>query len=91
MKEHEDLAPDLSGDLGVSSERVDPDGGVQDTGTTGSAQGRTSGATPTYPDEEIPTPDTTEPGVPRDELAENPAEVPSHPFDPAKNPGHSHG
>lgn len=87
----EDLAPDLSGDMGVSSERVDPEGGVQGTGTTGPTQGRTSGASPTYPDEEVPTPDTTTPGVPDDELAENPADVPSHPLDPAKNPGHSHG
>ena len=38
-----------------------------------------------------PTPGTTTPGVPEDELAENPADVPSHPLDPAKNPGHSHG
>lgn len=87
----EQLAPDLSGDMGVSSERVDPTGGVEGTGTTGPAQGRTSGMAPTYPDEEVPTPGTTEPGVPEDELTENPAEVPSHPLDPAKNPGHSHG
>ena len=87
----EELAPDLSGDMGVSSERVDPRGGVQGTGTTGPTQGRTSGASPTYPDEEIPTPKTTTPGVPEDELDENPAEVPSHKSDPARNPGHSHG
>lgn len=91
MKEHEDLAPDLSGDMGVSSERVDPADGVEGTGTTGPTQGRTSGASPTYPDEEIPTPGTSTPGVPEDELTENPAEVPGHPLDPAKNPGHSHG
>lgn len=53
MREHDDLTPDLSGDMGVSSERVDPEGGVQDTGTTGSTKGRTSGATPTHPDEEV--------------------------------------
>ena len=29
----EQLAPDLSGDMGVSSERVDPTGGVEGTGT----------------------------------------------------------
>lgn len=77
MKEHEELTPDLSGDMGVSSERT--------------AGGRTSGTAPTHPDEEIPTPTTTTPGVPDDELTENPASVPEHPFDPARNPGHSHG
>jgi hypothetical protein len=87
----EDLAPDLSGDLGVSSERVDPTGGVQGTGTTGPTQGRTAAATPTYPGEEVPTPRTTVPGVPDDELTENPADVPSHELDPERNPGHSHG
>ena len=85
----EQLAPDLSGDMGVSSERVDPTGGVQGTGTTGPAQGRTSGMAPTYPDEEIPTPRTTTPGMPEDELEENPAEVPPHPFDTSRNPGSS--
>lgn len=85
----EELVPDLSGEMGVSSERVDPEGGVQDTGTTGPTQGRTSGATPTHPDEEIPTPNTTTPGMPEDELEENPAEVPPHPFDTTRNPGSS--
>ena len=94
MKDHDDhvaeeLVPDLSGEMGVSSERVDPEGGVQDTGTPGSAQGRTSGATPTHPGEEIPTPNTTTPGMPEDELEENPAEVPPHPFDTSRNPGSS--
>lgn len=87
----EELAPDLSGDLGVSSGRVDPTGGVQGTGSTGATQGRTDAMTPTYPDEEVPTPGTTEPGVPREELDHNPAEVPSHEVDISKNPGHSHG
>jgi hypothetical protein len=91
VKEHDDLVPDLSGDMGVSSERVDPDGGVEGTGTTGSTQGRTSGAAPTYPDETVPTPGTTEPGRPREERDDNPADVPAHASDPASNPGHSHG
>lgn len=91
MKEHDDLGPDLSGDMGVSSERVEAEGGIEGTGSPASTRGRTSGASPTHPDEDIPTPGTTEPGVPEDELTENPADVPSHPSDPARNPGHSHG
>jgi hypothetical protein len=87
----EDLVPDLSGDMGVSSERVDPAGGVQGTGSTASTLGRASGASPTYPGEDVPTPATTTPGVPDDELTENPADVPSHELDPERNPGHSHG
>lgn len=86
-----ELAPDLSGDLGVSSERVDPTGGVQGTGSTGGARGRAAGTTPTHPGEDVPTPTTTEPGVPDAEREENTAEVPSHLIDPARNPGHSHG
>jgi hypothetical protein len=39
----------------------------------------------------VPTPATTTPGVPEDELTENPADVPSHELDPERNPGHSHG
>jgi hypothetical protein len=87
----DDLAPDLSGDLGTSSERTDPSGGVQGTGTPASAQGATSGATETHPGEEIPEVHPVQPGDPAVELDENPAEVPSHVSDPARNPGHSHG
>ena len=87
----DDLAPDLSGDLGTSSERTDPDTGVEGTGSPASAQGRTSGATATHPGEDVPQVRPVEPGDPEDELVENPAEVPSHVSDPSRNPGHSHG
>jgi hypothetical protein len=87
----DDLAPDLSGDLGTSSERTDPAEGVEGTGTPASAQGSTSGATATHPDEEVPQVHPVQPGDPASELDENPAEVPSHVSDPASNPGHSHG
>ena len=87
----DDLAPDLSGDLGTSSERTDPDGPVEGTGTLASAQGSTSGATETHPGEEIPQVHPVRPGDPDSELDENPADVPSHVSDPARNPGHSHG
>lgn len=86
----DDLAPDLSGDLGTSSERTDPSHGVEGTGTLASSQGRTSGATETHPDEEVPEVHPVQPGDPADELDENPAEVPSHLSDPSRNPGHSH-
>ena len=87
----DDLAPDLSGDLGTSSERTDPSRGVEGTGTPASAQGSTSGATETHPGEEIPEVHPVQPGDPTGELDENPAEVPSHVSDPTRNPGHSHG
>ena len=74
----DELAPDLSGDLGTSSERTDPDG-------------RTSGATATHPGEAIPEVHPVQPGDPADELEENPADVPGHVSDPARSPGHSHG
>jgi hypothetical protein len=74
----DELTPDLSGDLGTSSERTGPDG-------------RTSGAAATHPGEDIPEVHPVEPGVPAGELDENPAEVPSHASDPARNAGHSHG
>ena len=74
----DDLAPDLSGDLGTSSERTGPDG-------------RTSGAVPTHPGEEVPEVHPVEPGVPSDHVEENPDEVASHESDPARSPGHSHG
>lgn len=86
----EELAPDLSGDLGVSSGRTTMSG-IEGTGTLASAQGRTDGASPTHPGEELPRHLHDEPGVPAGELTENPAEVPSHESDPASHPGHSHG
>ncbi|MGZ5416887.1 MAG: hypothetical protein ACXWDI_06885 [Nocardioides sp.] len=87
----DDLTPDRSGDLGTSSERTDPSEGIEGTGTSASSRGSTSGATATHPGEEIPEVHPVEPGVPVGELDENPAEVPSHVSDPARNPGHSHG
>ena len=87
----DDLTPDLSGDLGTSSERTNPSEGVEGTGTLASSQGSTSGATETHPDEEVPQVRPIQPGDPAGELDENPAEVPSHVSDPSRNPGHSHG
>ena len=86
----EELAPDLSGDMGVSSGRTAMTG-IEGTGTLASSRGRTDGASPTHPGEELPRHLHDEPGVPAGELTENPAEVPSHPSDPADHPGHSHG
>jgi hypothetical protein len=90
--QEDELAPDLSGDLGTSSERTDPQEGVQGTGTMASAQGRTDGATPTHPDDDVPQVRRDEPGI-ADQGAEPQPDndVPSHVSDPARNPGHSHG
>lgn len=72
----------LEGDMGVSSERPAEDAaGVEGTGSVGSATSGTDGHNPT----------TGGPANPPSDEAENPAEVPSHESDPAKNPGHSHG
>lgn len=92
-EQDDSLAPDVSGDLGTSSEWVDPTGGVQGTGSSSSTFGRTDGASPTHPGEEIPHVHKDRPGMPDedDEGAVNSAEVPSQVNDPAKNPGHSHG
>ena len=87
----DELSPDLSGDLGTSSERTDPSRGVEGTGSMASSQGSTNGATPTHPGEEIPEVHPVEPGLPEEELTENPADVAPHESDPAGNPGHSHG
>jgi hypothetical protein len=72
----------LQGDLGVSSERLAEDAeGIEGTGSVGSAtsgtegQNRTTGGPPNPPSDE----------------SSNPAQVPSHESDRAKNPGHSHG
>ena len=84
----------LRGDMGVSSERTGPRGGpeeqpasegVQGTGIRGTATTSTEGTVSTSGGEEDEQP---EPG-PVDES--NTAEVPSHDFDPSRNPGHSHG
>lgn len=87
----DDLAPDLTGDLGTSSGRADPSDGVEGTGSMASSRGSTSGATPTHPGEDVPEVHPDEPGVPADELEENPADVASHRSDPSRNPGHTHG
>lgn len=87
----DDLTPDLSGDLGTSSERTEPDHGVEGTGTLASSQHRSSGATETHPGEAVPEVHPVEPGVPEDELEENPADVAPQESDPTGNPGHSHG
>ena len=90
--QEDELAPDLSGDLGASSERVDPREGLQGTGTMASAQGRTDGATPTHPDEDVPQVHRDEPGIADQGGEPQPDnDVPSQVNDPARNPGHSHG
>lgn len=76
----------LDGDLGLSSERTGPAdetgsaGGIEGTGTVGSARASTHGTTPT----------TGGPDLPGSDESENPAEVPAHPLG-RKNPGHSGG
>jgi hypothetical protein len=84
----------LAGDMGLSSERTDFEG-VEGTGTVGSAKGATDGSQPTEPpgDPEEPVrPHPQDPAEGADDEEEvNPAEVPAHENDPAKNPGHSHG
>lgn len=68
----------LSGDLGVSSERV---GDVAEGWGTDGA--RTT-SPPPLPDDPAPE---EHPGNPE----ENPVGIPPKSHDPAKNPGHSHG
>jgi hypothetical protein len=83
----------LTGDMGISSERTGPSGtapaadGVQGTGSHGSATEGTYGVSNTARADAHDT--VTE----RDGAGEesNPAEVPSHEFEPDKNPGHSGG
>jgi hypothetical protein len=87
----------LRGDMGVSSERTGPRGGpeeqpasegVQGTGIRGTAATSTEGTVSTSGGEEDGDDDET-----RDQTfgERNTAEVPSHDFDPSRNPGHSHG
>ena len=76
----------LEGDLGLSSERTGPAdetgseglGGIEGTGTVGTARTRTHGTNQT----------TGGPDLPESDESENPAEVPSHELG-HKNPGHS--
>ncbi|MGA9749364.1 MAG: hypothetical protein WBQ50_18070 [Nocardioides sp.] len=72
--------PGLAGDLGLSSERTDPAGGVQGTGTSASSQGRTHGAEP--PREEP----VDEVHRQQQEAEANTAELPSHDDIRAANP-----
>ena len=76
----------LSGDLGVSSERTGPFEGVEGTGTSGSAQGRTDGDTETHPGEVRPS---SEVHRQEQDVEENSAELPSHDDVRAANP-HPH-
>ena len=90
--QEDELAPDLSGELGISSERIDPREGVQGTGTLASAQGRTDGASPTHPQDEVPHVHRDEPGIAEQGVEPQPDnDVPSQVNDPSRNPGHSHG
>ncbi len=73
----------LSGDLGVSSERTGPFEGVEGTGTSGSAQGRTDGDAETHPGQARPS---SEVHRQEQEVEENTAEVPSHDDVRAANP-----
>lgn len=83
----------LTGDLGISSERTGPagtapvTGGVQGTGSHGSAAEGTYGVSDTAR-ADIGDVDGT---VDRTVGEENPAEVPSQDFEADENPGHSHG
>ena len=83
----------LAGDLGTSSEWEGPFTGVEGTGTSASAQGRTDGDSPPRPDEagraHAGDPAAEADSDPVD--SDNPADVPSHDSDPTRNPGHSHG
>ena len=83
----------LAGDLGISSERTGPFEGIEGTGTSASAQGRTDGDSPTYPEnaglahEDDPA---RSPSVEGDEGVEaNPAEVHTHDRRERGNPGHA--
>jgi hypothetical protein len=73
----------LEGDMGVSSERTGPYDGVEDTGTVGSAKGRTDGASETHPGQVEPS---TEEHRQVQEVEENAAELPSHEHVRAANP-----
>jgi hypothetical protein len=79
----------LQGGMGISSERTGPDGGarpvggIEGTGTTGSARDATDGTQSTSRGW------VEDPDAPLDR--ENTADVPSHENHPRKNPGHSHG
>lgn len=84
----------LAGDLGISSERTGPFAGVEGTGTVGSARARTDGDTPTHPDDAAAAHEddparTAEGNGGVDGVV--PDDAASHPFDPARHPGHSHG
>ncbi|HET7387542.1 MAG TPA: hypothetical protein VFJ19_12850 [Nocardioidaceae bacterium] len=96
----------LEGDMGLSSERADDFEGIESTGTQKSSLGRAEGSSPTQvdvpddpeaerlePDEDVEEGGGAMPGsgVDRTVGESNPARVPSHRSDPAKNPGHSHG
>lgn len=92
----------LAGGMGLSSERADGFEGVENTGSTASAQRSTDGETPTtrvdVPDDETPDdtedtdkPDETSPVTQIDRTVGEvqPDEVArKHPFDPSRNPGH---
>lgn len=80
----------LEGDMGISSERTGPADetgtaglGDLDTGTVGTAKGRTHGSTPTT----RPAHDVEEQST---DVEEHPDDVPSHRLS-NKNPGHSGG
>jgi len=70
----------LTGDLGVSSERVEPTGPDGAVGT----EGMRPTSPPPLPDEPAPE---EQPGNPE----ENPVGIPPKEHDPTRNPGHSHG
>jgi len=101
----------LTGDLGISSERTGPSGaapatgGVQGTGSHGSAAEGTYGVSDTARADGPEMDDTQQEatqawrdeqpaaatGIDRTVGEENSAEVPDQDFDAGKNPGHSHG
>lgn len=87
----------LAGDLGISSEREGELDGIDGTGTSASAQGRTDGDSTMHPEdtgqahEGDPAATQSRHGVPGSEEESNPAEVPAQKMDPDRHPRHSHG
>ncbi len=83
------------GDMGISSERPGSDlSGIEGTGSTGDSVTATTGTGDLSPHEVEPVDPAQRPR--RDGVDEEPEpvpdnDVPPHEFDPAKNPGHSHG
>ena len=82
------------GDMGISSEREGADlRGVEGTGSMGDSATGTTGTRDLSPHETEPVDPAQRPRVDGDEEPEPQPDndLPPHPFDPARNPGHSAG